>query len=390
MNNEARISIVGAGLGGLTAALALIQSGHSVRVFEQAPELREVGAGITISRGAQRIFEVLGIQDAIKARSSFTPHMAFLHYRTAAMLYGKYDFGDGSGDSEEMVGRHMHRADLHAILADAVERAAPGTISLGRQVAALEETNAAVRLLFNDGAIADSDILVGADGIRSVVRETLWGGGEPRFTGQVAWRCMIPIELAKPFMSAGRAAVYLGPDRVFNRYSLRRGALVNCVAIARTDAWRGEGWSTPATHEELLTHYAGWHPDVTGLMARAPTEHLIKWGLFDRDPLPEWGAGRVTLLGDAAHPMLPFLGLGAAMAIEDGIVLAKAIELAGATPSALRRYEAARRARAGEMQEQSRLQGKAAQSVDPDNYDHAATPAANRAFYDFDPQAIVV
>jgi salicylate hydroxylase len=250
--------------------------------------------------------------------------------------------------------------------------------------------NGVPHLRFADGSSADSDLLIAADGIRSVIRHTLWGGGAPRFTGQVAWRCMIPIELAKPFMSAGRAAVYMGPDRIFNRYTLRGGALLNCVAIARSDAWRQEGWSTLADREELLSLYVGWHPDVIGLMECAPAEHLIKWGLFDRDPLAEWGRGGITLLGDAAHPMLPFLGLGAAMAIEDGFVLAKAIESNGPTPKALRRYENARRGRTAEVYEQSRLQGRLAQSRDPDNYDHAATPAGNRALSDFDPRVVLV
>jgi salicylate hydroxylase len=390
MATKARILMVGGGLGGLTAALALIRLGHAVTVFEQASQLGDVGAGLTLSQGSQRVFQMLGIQDEVSALASVTLNFAFVHYKTGEPLHGQPDFTDGNAEVAGIVGRHIHRADLHGILARAVERAAPGSIVLSHRGTAFESTKDGVRARFADGSVAEGELLIGADGVRSAVREALWGGGAPRFTGQAAFRCLIPIETARPFLSAGRAAVYQGPNRVFNRYTIRRGALLNCVAIARTDLWREEGWSTPATPDELVALYEGFHPDVTGLMAKAPPEHLIKWGIFDREPLPQWRQGRISLLGDAAHPMLPFLGLGAAMAIEDAAILGRAVEASGPTEEALRRYEDARRDRTKEIYRLSILQGNLVQARDPDNYVHTAAPAGNRQLYEFDPATVPV
>ena len=232
---------------------------------------------------------------------------------------------------------------------------------------------------------AQGDLLIGADGVRSAVRALLWEATAPRFTGQVAYRFMMPGDVAAPFLQeAGRAAVFQGPGRVFNRYTLREGAIVNCVGITRSDAWAGEGWSTPATVAEMLALYEGWHPDVTALIARAPAEHLIKWALFDRPPLAEWRRGRVALLGDAAHPMLPFLGLGAAMAIEDAMVLARALDRAPGI-AGLDLYAAARRPRAGRIADLSRVQGEYSQARDPDAYDASRAPAQDPAIQDYDP-----
>ena len=379
-----RILIVGAGLGGLTAAIALVRRGFSVEVYEQAPALGEVGAGLTLSRGAQRVFADLGLADAIRAKASITRSMAFLHYRTGALLHGGFDFTDGTVDSGEPGGLHIHRADLHAILAEAFARLAPDALYLNRRLVGIDESGGGVRATFADGSVAEGDLLIGADGLRSAVRQILWGDGAPRFTGQVAYRCLVPRDVATPFMGAGRAAVYFGPDRVFNRYSLRRGAIVNCAAISRADGWTGEGWTTRASPEELCALYEGWHADVLGLMANAPREHLIKWALFDRAPLDGWRQGPVSLTGDAAHPMLPFLGLGAAMAIEDALMLARALA-ADPSTAGLDRYEAARRPRTNKVAELSRHQGELVQARDPDRYDAAAAPAHDPAFHDFDP-----
>jgi salicylate hydroxylase len=380
-----KVIIVGAGLGGLAAALALAKRGFDVEVHEQARTLREVGAGLTLSRGAQRVLEDIGVLAAVRQQASVTRAMAFLHYRTGALLDGGYDHSDGSIDDGRGAGMHIHRSDLHTILTEAFVERRPGALVLGHQLVGVEDRGAKVSAVFGDRSSATGDLLVGADGLRSAVRTLLWGHDVPSFTGQVAYRCLVPGSIAAPFLErAGRAAVYFGPDRVFNRYSLRKGAIVNCVAIARTDTWREEGWTTPATRSELLALYDGWHQDVRGLMASAPSDGLAKWALYDREPLERWGLGRATLLGDAAHPMLPFLGLGAAMAIEDGVVLARALEL---EPDAggLERYEAARLARTESVMLDARRERRLVQSGDPDRYDAAAAPSRNPVYYDFDP-----
>jgi salicylate hydroxylase len=380
-----RVLIAGAGLGGLAAAIALARRGFAVEVFEQATELREVGAGLTVSRSAQRVLGDLGVLDRTLAAASLTPCMAFLHYRDGRLLAGGFDHGDGRGASDAATGGiHIHRADMQAILVARFAELAPGRLHLGRAVAGFEDLGDAVLIRLADGGQAEGDLLVGADGVRSAVRAALWETPPPRFTGQVAYRFTMPGDLARPFLAAGRAALFQGPGRVFNRYTLRAGALLNCVGIARSDAWTGDGWSTPARVGEMLALYEGWHPDVTGLMAAAPTRHLIKWALFDRPPLPRWGRGRVTLLGDAAHPMLPFLGLGAAMAFEDGLVLARAL-MESPDVAGLRRYEQHRRPRADLIAELSRVQGEASQSRDPDAYDPSTAPAQNSSIQAYDP-----
>ena len=184
-------------------------------------------------------------------------------------------------------------------------------------------------------------------------------------------------------MGSGRAGVYIGPKRTFNRYTLRGGAVVNCVGIVASEEWTGEGWSTPASHAEMEQAFAGWHKDVLGLIGEA--EAAIKWGLFDRSPLPTWTNGRISLLGDAAHAMLPFLGMGAAMAIEDGMILARAFAAEPDPAAALARYEAARLLRTALLHAKSVEQGELTQARNPDNYDHGAAPAADPAILGYDP-----
>lgn len=384
------VHIAGAGLGGLTAAIALVQRGFEVDVFEQASELREVGAGLTVSRSAQKVLADLGVLDRVLAEASLTPVMAFLHYRDGRLLAGAHDFSDGRwSEGAPEGGIHIHRADMHAILVARFAELAPGRLHLGKALTAFEDNGSVVRSIFSDGTDAHAGMLIGADGVRSIVRAGLWETPPPRFTGQLAYRFMLPGEIAALFLSAGRAAVYLGPERVFNRYTLRGGEIVNCVAITKSDGWTEEGWSTPAEPEELLALYGGWHPEVLKLMSLAPQESLIKWALFDRPSLPRWGKGRVTLLGDAAHPMMPFLGLGAAMAMEDGMVLARALESLP-VDAARAAYEDHRRPRTDQIADLSRVQGEASQARDPDNYDPKSAPAQDAAIQAYDPVTAVI
>ena len=381
------ILIVGAGLGGLAAGIALAQRGFAVDIFEQAAVLGEVGAGLTVSRSAQGVMAGLGLLDRVRATATVTRKMAFLHYRTGRLLAGGIDHDSGRWTPDAPPGGiHIHRADMHALLAAGFAEVAPGRLHLAKRLTAIDDSgDGPLTARFADGAKATGDLLIGADGVRSAVRAALWDTTAPRFTGQVAYRFMMPGEAAAPFLrETGRAAVFQGPGRVFNRYTLREGAIVNCVGITQSDAWAGEGWSTPATVAEMLALYEGWHPDVLGLIERAPAEHLIKWALFDRPPLAEWRHGRVALLGDAAHPMLPFLGLGAAMAIEDAMLLARALEqmpdIAG-----LDLYAAARQPRAMRIADLSRIQGDYSQGRDPDAYDAGSAPAQDPAIQDYDP-----
>ena len=377
---SAKIIVVGAGLGGLTAALALRKAGFAVEVHEAAPRLGEVGAGLTLSRGAQSVFRALGLQDKVARFATPSSGFPFLHYRTGAVLAGTLDHGTGlPDDGTADISRQCHRADLHGVLASAFD--AP--IHLGHSLVGIDETAHGVRATFADGSVAEGDALIAADGVRSVARGLLGATDTPRYTGQIAYRFLVDRADALPFLEHGRGAVLLGPKRTFNRYTLRGGEILNCVGIAATDAWADEGWSTPATRDEVLATFADFHPAVTGLMGRA--DGIIKWGIFDRAPLPNWSKGRVTLLGDAAHAMLPFLGMGAAMAIEDAMILARAFTAEGAVAPAFARYEAARLPRTTLIHAKSVEQGERTQARDPDHYEHAAAPAADPSILGYDP-----
>jgi salicylate hydroxylase len=308
----------------------------------------------------------------------------FLHYRTGHVLTGELDHGDGAPDDGVAdTERQIHRADLHGVLARAFEARAPGRLRLGHALVGIEETGSLIRARFANGDTAEADGLVGADGVHSVTRKLLWGDGAPRFTGQLAYRFLVDRARAAPFMRHGRGAVFIGPGRTFNRYTLRGGAVVNCVGIVAHEGWSADGWSIPATPDELVAAFAGWHPEVTGLMGQAGA--LIKWGLFDRAPLPAWRRGRATLLGDAAHAMLPFLGMGAAMAIEDGMILARAMAEASSVEDGFDRYEHARRPRTALVHRKSVEQGLHVQGHDPDRYDNDIAPAGDPAIFAFDP-----
>jgi salicylate hydroxylase len=382
--DKAHILMIGAGLGGLVAALALIDRGFTVSVYEQAPALGEVGAGLTLRKGAQQVLRELGLMDRMAPFACPVTRFPFLHYQSARVLTGVLDHGSGDPDNGRAnVERQIHRADLHGVLASALLERAPDALHLDHRLIEIEETAHGVRAVFANGVSATGDALVAADGVRSRVRDILWQADAPRYTGQAAYRFLVDRAAAAPFMGLGRGAVFIGPERTFNRYTLRGGDLVNCIGLVVTSKWVDEGWATPARRDDLLADFAGWHDDVLGLMNQARS--LIKWGLFDRAPLPRWRRGRTTLLGDAAHAMLPFLGMGAAMAIEDGMILARAMAIESDIETAFDRYERARRPRTELIHAKSAEQGALVQSRQPDDYDGLAAPANDPSITDYDP-----
>jgi salicylate hydroxylase len=378
------IAIVGAGLGGLTAALALQRQGWRVRVYEQAPVLGEVGAGLSLSPGAGRGLASLGVGPALLEASLPVPDIAFVHYRTGERLAGALTQTPAPDRGFETA-RHIHRADLHAILLAGVRLHDPDAVQTGKRLERVEEGGSHVAAHFADGEVCEAELLIGADGARSAVRRTLFDDKPPVFAGQIAYRCLIPIEHAAPHLGGVNAMVSIGAQRIFNRYLIRRGALLNVIGIVQSEVWPEEGWNTPATVAEFESAFEGFHESVLSLIGCAPTGHLIKWGLFVRPPIATWRAGRTVLLGDAAHPILPFLGLGGALAIEDGIVLARALTEVGGFDHAFKAYELARKPRVETVRTQSILQGEIIQASDPDRAGVGGSPSQNTTLFDYDP-----
>ena len=336
--------VIGAGIGGLAAALSLLRHGQRVRVYEQVPELAEVGAGLSITPNAGKALVHLGLGDALAAMGSTPPAGAIKHFATGETLVKL-----AQDRSREMYGQplyHVHRADLHAALIAAIEQLDSECITCGKTLAALESRSDGVSVAFAEGGSDSADWLVGADGIRSTVRVALFGDDRPNFTGYVAWRGLVPGELATPELLDPPLCMTVGPRRMLMRYPLRRRTLINYVALARREAWMEEGWSVRSTLDEVLAEFADFEPTSRRLLELTPPDRLFKWGIFDRDPLPTWTRGRATLLGDAAHAMPPFTGQGAVLALEDAVVLGRAAGVSDDPDDALQRYQRARHPRA--------------------------------------------
>jgi salicylate hydroxylase len=380
--SNTKFAIIGAGIGGLAAALALLREGAEVQVYEQASVLGEVGAGLTLSRGAISCCEHLGLGAALREVLAPVPHFAFLHYRTGETLPGPAPRAGVQGHDG-----HVYRPDLHAILTAAVRGFGADRIMLGKRLSAVEASPDGVTARFTDGTSASAGVLVGADGVRSAVRQAVFGEGPPEFTGRIAYRFMLPAEEAGDFaLVGGSACLFVGRGQVFNRYLVSNGRLLNCVGLLH-GAWAEEGWNCPAGVEELLAAYEGWHPSVRDVMARAPAGRLIKWGIFSRPPRDVWVQGRIVLLGDAAHPMQPFLGLGAAMAIEDGTILGREVAAQASIDAALAAYARARVPRAHAVTALSKLQGDLFDSTDPAQFPPPHAPSHDPAVGAFDPLA---
>lgn len=350
IRNERRrphILIAGGGIGGLAAALALLRQGFDVDVFEQAPELREVGAGVQISANGSRVLHALGVAEEVASLSCEASGKEIRLWSTG-QTWKLFDLG------AESVARYgfpyftVYRPDLLGALVAGVRREKPEAIHLDAKVAGFAQEGERIVLRLADGRAVTGDVLVGADGIHSRVRHGLFGAEAPEFTGLIAWRGIIPMARLPEHMRRFVGTNWIGPGRHVVHYPLRRGALMNFVGIVERADWRVESWTARGTADELVADFAGWHDDVQA-MIRA-IEIPYKWALMLRRPLDRWSVGRVTLLGDACHPTLPMMAQGAVQAIEDGFILARALDEEGDdVASALRRYETARRDRTARM-----------------------------------------
>jgi salicylate hydroxylase len=353
---DAPVAIIGGGIGGLTAALSLQHFGVPVRVFEQARELREIGAGVTVTPNAMSVLDFLGIGSALAEQAGET-----LRYFVRSAADGRELERGPDPDSfvpEFGAGYcNLHRGDLHLALTDAVTKHDRHAIVLGHRFVHLNQDGDKVIAQFANHATFEAPALIGADGGASAVRDAVFGGQNASYTGHVALRALVPMTGVPEAIAADPYALYVGAGRSLIHYPLRDQTVMNVLGNAQAPQWQAEGWSIPATADEFLRLFHDFPEPVRELIAAIPEPALFKWGLRDREPLPVWTRGRVTMLGDAAHPMTPYLGQGACMAIEDGLILGRAFAASDSLAEAFSRYEAARRDRANGVQLAARYQG---------------------------------
>jgi salicylate hydroxylase len=333
-----RILIAGAGIGGIVAALALLQRGFAVTLYEQAAELRELGAGVQISPNGSRVLRELGLLPAMEAIAS-VPTAKEMRLFNTGQSWRVQDLGANAVARYGSQYWLVHRGDFHQVLVQALAERAPDAVRVGALCIDFEQDADGVTLLLEDGERVRGDVLIGADGVHSRVREALFGGTRATFTGFMAWRGVVPMNRLPARLRQQYGMTWIGPHGHVVTYPLRRNELLNFVTAIERDDWLIESWSEAGTVEECRRDLALWHADVLAIVDAIDIPY--KWAMLGREPLRHWSAGRVSLLGDACHPTLPFLAQGANMAIEDGMVLARCLS-AYDIPDALRRYEAAR------------------------------------------------
>jgi 2-polyprenyl-6-methoxyphenol hydroxylase-like FAD-dependent oxidoreductase len=358
VTRQARIAVIGAGIGGLAAACALRERGFEVEVYERAGELGEVGAGLQLGPNAVKVLRALGIEERLLPLAcepsnivSVAAHDAHLRFREPLKAVIAAQFGAPYLTA--------HRADLHALLQAKVSA---NRIHLDAQCTGAASIGGAAVASFADGRQIEADLVVGADGINSAVRESLFGAQAARYTQQMAWRCIVPIHCVPTRIGPGQSVAigrdeyvgWIGPDGHVICYPIRGGELYNIFAGHVSEQWVEESWSVPSSVGELLAGFAGWNEALLTMLGQV--EHCFKWGIRDRDPLARWVSGRVALLGDAAHPMMPTLAQGAAITLEDAYALARQLARHDDPVAGLAAYEAERRPRASKVQLQAREQ----------------------------------
>ncbi len=358
MADRLRVTVVGGGIGGVTAAAALARAGFAVTLLEAAAAFGDIGAGVTLSPNAMKGLDHIGVMEAVAAAGVEPTRQRIQHWQDGRVLVPIV-----RGDARVRYGAPyvtIHRADLHAILVAAAEDAG-ATLRTSARVVEVGSADA----VLDSGEVVAGDVLIGADGLKSVVRQS-FEAVAAHFTGHVAWRALAPVDDALRDL-ADWPGVHIGPGRMVTRYPVRGSTLLNLVFFARQDGWTDDGWTIPASAADLAPTFDGWCADVQAMIAAAARGPLFKWAINARGPLADWTrGGNVALLGDAAHAMTPFLGHGAACAIEDAVVLARALAAAADSAEGLARYVAARHARGTFIQAESNANADRMQGSDSD------------------------
>ena len=349
------IVIAGAGIGGLTTALCALHFGHSVTVIERAPKLLGIGAGIQLSPNAMRVMDKIGLTERLK-QGGFTPEGIELRMGRSGRTLFHAPLGETAQRLWGAPYLHIHRADLIDALTQALRRKALDALRLGTTVREYGQSTDKARVILDDGAYVEGDVIICADGLNSALAAQMNGTSAPRYTGHMAWRAVIDTQRLGASTPRPVASAWMGSRRHAVTYLLRGGQLANFVGVVERDEAGVEDWAKQADKAEAIADFAGWHSEVKGLIEAADT--LYQWPLYDRPALTSWTDGRVALLGDSAHPMLPFMAQGAAMAIEDSWCVMAQLSKDIPIDKALERYQTLRLSRASKLQDVSRKNGK--------------------------------
>lgn len=355
------IAVVGAGIGGLTLAACLLRIGVRVTIYEQAQGFSRVGAGIQMGPNAMRILARLGLRERLEPLAFSPPELANREWDS-----GELTFALPMQDAEATYGAPyflLHRGDLHEALATLVP---DDMIRLDHKLDHIDQSADRVRMDFENGRTETADLVVAADGVHSPIRRALFSSEAATFTGRVAYRTVFPVELIaerrRPDLSSTK---WWGTDRHIVIYFVSGGREIYFTTSVPDQGWTIESWSREGSVDELREAFQGFHPEVTAVLDACPSVH--KWAIYDREPLPTWHIGRVALLGDACHPMTPYMAQGAATAMEDAVVLTRCLEHFGPdrADTALATYEAARKPRTSQIQAESRTNRWLYRSQDP-------------------------
>lgn len=380
VQSRPHVLIVGGGIGGLFAANALIAQGLEVSVYEQAPAIGEIGAGVFLTPNSVRHLQRVGLEPAVEKCGARVGQNS-RYFRHDGAPIAPVQVTDSSGWNATF---GMHRADLVEMLAAALPA---GVVHTGHRCTGLTQEGDIARVSFANGASAEADVVIGADGIHSELRPFVFPSSRPTFSGSVAYRGLVPHERV-PDWPVDRWQMWLGTGRHFLSFPVRAGKLINYVGFVPSDEVMKESWSAPGDPEILRREFAGWDPRIDQLLGNV--QITFRWALYDREPLPVWTKDRLSLLGDAAHPMLPHLGQGANQSIEDGIALATILASADRTtaPRALLIYEQLRRERVAQVQRGARESGLRYDSAYSDlgvrDAEITAHAAFRRRLYDYD------
>lgn len=361
-----KVIIAGGGIGGLAAAISLGQLGWSVTVLEQAKRIDAVGAGIQISPNGCHVLKALNVFDDVKA-AAFMPEALEMRLGRSGLQVFNIPLQAHSLKRWGAEYLHVHRADLIAALLSRIEQLANVSINTGEQFVSYENRNNQVLVRCNRNEY-QADILIGADGIHSAVRTQMHGEQKARYTGNIAWRAVVPADALGDLAPPPTACVWVGAKRHAVTYRLAGGALVNFVGVVEQNQWDSESWTERGELDELKSDFAGWHPILEKIIDSAGD--VFRWGLFDREPLSNWNDGHVTLLGDACHPMLPFQAQGASCALEDAWVLSTQLSANGHIEDALASYFQLRTSRARKVQQAARANMRRFHHSNPLAYAH--------------------